>query len=337
MSSDGQLLELLRRTGVVTGSSPRLTPLSGGVSSEIYLVEDGGRKFVLKRALAKLRVREDWFADVSRNRAEQVYLRYVGSFLPEAVPRILDSHPEHGFFTMEYLGDSFATWKQSLLAGEAQADHAQRAGRTLGEIHRRSFGQLALAADFNPVETFRQLRLDPYLGRAAERHPDLAPQLRAEANRLAATRDCLVHGDYSPKNLLVSHDRLVVLDCEVACFGDAVFDLAFLMNHLFLKSLHHHPAAFEWSRLVANFWQAYTDARGREADAALEARTVRLLPMLMLARVDGKSPVEYLTQKAKQNFVRDFTRRAIREPGTSLKQFTDRWQEALAQHPAAPT
>ena len=155
MSSDGQLLELLRRTGVVTGSSPRLTPLSGGVSSEIYLVEDGGRKFVLKRALAKLRVPEDWFADVSRNRAEQAYLRYVGSFLPEAVPRILDGHPEHGFFTMEYLGGGFATWKLSLLAGEAQAGHARRTAQTLGEIHGRS---LWAASTFPPASHVRRTR-----------------------------------------------------------------------------------------------------------------------------------------------------------------------------------
>ena len=337
MSSDGQLLELLRRTGVVTGSSPRLTPLSGGVSSEIYLVEDVGRKFVCKRALAKLRVREDWFADVSRNRAEQSYLRYVGSFLPAAVPRMLEGHPEHGFFTMEFVGDGFTNWKQLLLAGEVHAAYARRAGQTLGEIHRRSFGQQALAADFNPMETFRQLRLDPYLGRAAERHPDLAPQLRGEADRLAATRDCLVHGDYSPKNLLVSHDRLVILDCEVACFSDAAFDLAFLINHFFLKTLHHHPAAFEGAQLVAACWRAYTDARGSEANDALEARTVRLLPMLMLARVDGTSPAEYLTQKAKQNFIREVVRPAMREPGKSLERFTRRWQEALAQHPAALT
>ena len=331
MSAHNELIALLRKTRVITGASPRLTPLSGGVSSEIYLVEDDARTFVLKRALAKLRVREDWFADVSRNRAEQACLRYVSSFLPAAVPRLLDCHPEHGFFTMEFLGDGFTNWKQLLLAGTAQTTPARQAGQILGEIHHRSFRQPGLAADFNPVGNFRQLRLDPYLLRTADRHPDLAPPLHAEADRLAATRECLVHGDYSPKNILLSKDRLVVLDCEVACFSDAVFDVAFLLNHFFLKSLYQHPATFDLIGMVTAFWQAYLGARRQDADPTLEARTVRLLPMLMLARVDGKSPAEYLTQPAKQQFIREFTRPEIGRPGSSLEPLTHRWLTALTQ------
>lgn len=336
MSAHHELIALLRKTRVLTGSSPRLTPLSGGVSSEIYLVEDDTRTFVLKRALAKLRVREDWYADVSRNRAEQACLRYVGSFLPAAVPRLLDCRPEHGFFTMEFLGDGFTNWKQLLLAGNAQTTHARQAGQVLGEIHHRSFHQPGLAAEFNPIENFRQLRLDPYLRHTADRHPGLAPYLHAETERLAATRECLVHGDYSPKNILLSNDRLVVLDCEVACFSDAVFDVAFLLNHFFLKSLHHHPAPFDLAGLTTAFWQAYLAARGQETDPTIEARTVRLLPMLMLARVDGKSPAEYLTHPAKQQFIRDFTYPGIREPGQSLNRLTEQWLTALTRFPPCP-
>lgn len=331
VSADSELIALLRKTGVITGASPRLTPLSGGVSSEIYRVEDDARTFVLKRALAKLRVREDWFADVSRNGAEQACLRFVSSFLPTAVPRLLDCHPEHGFFTMEYLGDGFANWKQLLLAGNAQPAHARQAGRILGEIHHRSFHQAGLAAGFNPVENFRQLRLAPYLIHTAERHPDLGAHLRAEADRLAATRECLVHGDFSPKNILLSGDRLVVLDCEVACFSDAAFDVAFLLNHFFLKSLHLHPQMIDWPGVVNGFWQAYLTARRQDSDPTLEMRTVRLLPMLLLARVDGKSPAEYLTQPAKQQFVREFVRPEILVPGPGLTDLIGRWLNALAQ------
>lgn len=337
MSAEHALIELLHQTGCVASASPRLTPLTGGVSSEIYLVEDGERRFVLKRALEKLRVREDWFADISRNRAEQAYLRYVGEFLPAAVPRVIVNRPEHGFFTMEYLGHGFTPWKQRLLDRDDHPLHAHHAGWTLGTIHAHSFGQLHLAGQFNRMENFRQLRLDPYLQRTAERHPDLAALLRAEINRLAATRDCLVHGDYSPKNILVSADRLVVLDCEVACFGDAVFDTAFLLNHLFLKSLHHHPGTFDLTGLVSGFWNAYLDARGPNADRTLTTRTLRLLPMLMLARVDGKSPAEYLTQPVKQQFIRDFARPAILQPEESLAVFTARWSAALQALPLSLT
>ncbi|MCP5520039.1 MAG: aminoglycoside phosphotransferase family protein [Verrucomicrobiales bacterium] len=331
MSDHNEFVALLRRTGVITGSAPRLTPLSGGVSSEIYRVEDDGRTFVLKRALARLRVAEPWFADVSRNRAEQAFLRHVATFLPAAVPRVLDCHPEHGFFTMEYLGEGFVNWKQLLLAGETRGFHARRAGQVLGEIHHRSFRQTMVAGEFNPVENFRQLRLDPYLLRTADRHPDLAAHLRVEADRLAATCECLVHGDYSPKNILLSDDRLVVLDCEVACFSDAVFDTAFLLNHFFLKSLHHHPTPCDLAGLVTAFWQAYLEARVEDDDPTLEMRTVRLLPMLMLARVDGKSPAEYLTQPAKQQFVREFTRGEIGGATATLESLTRRWLSALTR------
>lgn len=334
MPAARELIELLRQTGGVTSAAPRLTPLTGGVSSEIYLVEDGARRFVLKRALAKLRVREDWFADRSRNRAEEAYLRHVGAFLPAAVPRVIARHPEHGFFTMEYLGAGFTAWKQRLLAGDARPADARQAGQTLGAIHAHSFRLSQLAGQFNPMEHFRQLRLDPYLRRTAERHPDLAAPLHAEMERLARTRDCLVHGDYSPKNILLSADRFVVLDCEVACFGDAVFDTAFLLNHFFLKSLHHHPMAFDLGGLVGSFWSAYLNARGQTAVATLDARTARLLPMLMLARVDGKSPVEYLTQPVKQQFIRDFARPTILQPEASLRAFTARWREALKTRPS---
>lgn len=324
-----ELIALLRSTGTITSAAPQLTPLSGGVSSEIYLIEDGARKFVLKRALAKLKVREDWFADVSRNRAEQAFLRYVGGILPAAVPRLLEGHPEHGFFTMEFLGDGFANWKQQLLGGDADLEIARRAGEVLGTIHQSSFGMEQRAAEFNSPENFWQLRLDPYLRHTAQRHPDLAPRIDTEAKRLAASRDCLIHGDFSPKNILYSADRLVLLDCEVACFGDPVFDTAFLLNHFFLKSLHHHPRPFPLAELVTAFWTAYIEVRGEPARNGLEVRTTRLLPMLMLARVDGKSPVEYLTQPVRQDFLRRFAREAIAEEPEPLGTFTRHWLDAL--------
>ncbi len=327
MKADPEFIELLRSTKTVRGGSPRLTHLTGGVSSEIHLVEDGDRRFVIKRALEKLKVSEDWFADTSRNRAEEACLRYVGGFLPEAVPAVISSHPEHGFFTMVYLGEGFTNWKQRLLAGDARVSDAEAAGRVLGEIHRHSSGCEDLSERFNPLEVFHQLRLDPYLVRTAARHPDLAERIHEEVDRLASACDCLVHGDYSPKNILISDDRLVVLDCEVAWMGDGAFDTAFLLNHFYLKCLHHHPVGFDLEGMVSGFWKSYTASRG--GDPEIESRTVRLLPMLLLARVDGKSPVEYLTDPAKREFVRGFARSAILEPESGLNALTIRWREAL--------
>lgn len=307
-----QLLE----SGAIENAEASLTPLTGGVSSDIYKVEDGERVFVVKRALAQLKVEDEWFADISRNRFELAYLQHVAEFLPEAMPKVITSNPDQGWFAMEFL-EGFANWKMLLLRGYCDAEQAKAAGRILGTIHRRTWNKPQVQAKFESTENFHQLRIEPYLLTAAERtkNSDLAKAIRAEANRLRETRCCLVHGDYSPKNLLFQGDRLVVLDCEVAWFGDPTFDVAFLLNHLLLKALHLDDKTGELVGLAIAAWAAYQEALERKQRiAAVSKPLCTLLPMLMLARVDGKSPVEYLTdEKKKQQLIRDFAAETILE------------------------
>jgi len=324
-----EFLELLRQDGVVKSPAATLTPLTGGVSSEIYRVDDGGETFVVKRALAKLKVREDWFADVGRNRFERAFMEYVGRFAPEAVPALRQCSEEHGYFAMEYLAPEFANWKQLLLAGCCQQEHAALAARLLGAIHRHSFGDQQAAQLFDTTENFHKLRVDSYLLTTAGRHPKLRALIEAEAERLEATRECLVHGDFSPKNILIQGDRMVLLDCEVAWFGDPAFDTAFGLNHLFLKALHCAPHAPQLEQMISVFWNGYIAARGPGFDAsAMEERTTRLLLMLMLARVDGKSPVEYLCA-AHQQIVRDFVTNQLPRGQFQLAPITQAWLSVI--------
>ena len=67
-----ELDAFLERTGLVKRDVPRhLTPLTGGVSSDIWRVEVAdGRSLCVKRALAKLKVAADWEARVSHNAYE---------------------------------------------------------------------------------------------------------------------------------------------------------------------------------------------------------------------------------------------------------------------------
>lgn len=320
-------LPLLRRAGLVHSPAPRLETLTGGVSSEIILVEDGGQRFVVKRALAKLRVADDWFADTRRSGIEQAYLRIVGALLPSCVPRVLFADPQAGWFAMEYLGDGFVNWKAQLLSGHADPTAARRAGEVLGVIHRETWGDADLAEEFATGRNFHQLRLEPYLETAAQRVPDLAGLLLAEAARLQATALALVHGDFSPKNILVAPDRMVLLDAEVAWFGDPVFDAAFLLNHLCLKALLHVPDSMIASARI--FWTAYTSELGAKADGAFEARTVRLLLCLMLARIHGKSPVEYLPEPNQQHSVVAFVRTHLPQPPAQLAELLAAWRESL--------
>jgi aminoglycoside phosphotransferase (APT) family kinase protein len=331
------LLDLLRADGVVGSSSVRLTPLAGGVSSEIYRVDDGRESFVVKRALPKLNVAAEWFADPRRNLHEQDYLRYVGAVLPGSVPRLRFASREHCYFAMELIGGDFANWKADLLAGAIDRSPAAAAGRTLGKIHRHSAGDPEAATLFATTDNFRQLRLEPYLLATAELHPHLSRALRAEAERLANCRSALVHGDYSPKNLFVSGDWLVVIDCEVAWYGDPAFDLAFLLNHLCLKALYHAPA--HWAELraaVRAAWAAYQDAWFNfPVTAEIAARASRLLPMLLLARVDGKSPVEYLGEMQRRR-VRLFAEQHILAPPMELAEMLDHWFAWIAHPEASP-
>jgi aminoglycoside phosphotransferase (APT) family kinase protein len=316
-----EFLELLQREGTVRHGEARLTPLTGGVSSEIYLVEDGAERFVVKRALAKLKVQADWFADVNRNRYEWEFIRYVAGFLPAAVPALRHCSATGNYFAMEHLGDQFQNWKQRLLAGQADPADAAQAGNLLAQIHRHSAGDAEARRLFDTTPNFSQLRIEPYLLATGARHPALRPLFEAEAARLAGTRECLVHGDFSPKNILVSPDRMVLLDCEVAWYGDAAFDLAFMLNHFFLKALCHRPREAGLRRMVSEFWFAYQAVR---PTPELDPRVGRLLLMLLLARVDGKSPVEYL-DPARQDFVRQYVRRELPAEVTSVAAVADSW------------
>jgi aminoglycoside phosphotransferase (APT) family kinase protein len=226
----------------------------------------------------------------------------------------------HGIALLEYLPpEDYTPWKADLLAGHADPAVPVAVADALGHIHAASFLQTWPAAEFPTDAMFDALRLDPYLRFTATRHPDLAGRILAVLETTATTKVALVHGDVSPKNILVSRrdGHPVLLDAECAWHGDPAFDAAFCLNHLVLKSIHV-PALrgglIEQARRFAATWLAHFPAGHR---AGLEARTAALLPCLMLARVDGKSPVEYLSETNRQA-VRDLATPFIRTPAAGL-------------------
>jgi aminoglycoside phosphotransferase (APT) family kinase protein len=301
------------------------------VSSEIFRVDDDGDIFVVKRALPRLRVKDEWLADVGRNRYEQLYFQYAARFLPQAVPTLRPAPNDRGYFAMEYLGAEFSSWKQLLLRGHARIEDAIAAATLLGTIHAHSASDAEAEREFDTTTNFIQLRIDPYLLTTGRRHPDLRHLFEAEAERLASTRQCLVHGDFSPKNLMLSPSRMVLLDCEVAWYGDPAFDLAFLLTHMLLKGLYHAPRQLGFEQMCAAFWQRYIEMAGHAIDTkALEPRVARLLLMLLLARIDGKSPIEYLTDP-QRTWVRQFARSGILTGSSALSHIVPHWFSSLNQ------
>jgi len=314
---------------LIHDAAATLQPLTGGISSEIYLVSERDKHFVVKRALSQLKVADDWFADPVRNQYEQAFIREVGAILPDAVPKIYYGADQ--FFTMEFFDERYQNWKTLLLSKTFEPETFESAARLLATIHRQTAGKSRLHKQFDNTDNFYDLRIESYLIQTARRHPNLATIIEAEAKRLAACRECLVHGDFSPKNILVSPERLVLIDSEVAWYGDPAFDLAFVLNHFLLKTLYHAPAGTPLESLITDFHQLYFDIRDLDTPSHndLDCRTAHLLTMLLLARVDGKSPVEYLTEHGKGDFVRTFSTARIPGQPLMLAELIQQWFHEL--------
>lgn len=308
--------------------APAAQALAGGVSSDIWRVELARGAVCVKRALARLRVAQVWEAPVERNRYEAEWLRIAGEAVSGAAPAVLALGER--MFAMEYLdAKRHPVWKDALRAGRADAAFAGAVGKRLAAIHAATAGRSDIAAAFPTDAIFHAIRLDPYLVAAATRHPDLRERLLCLVNRTADARRCLVHGDVSPKNILCGPRGPVFLDAECAWYGDPAFDLAFCLNHLLLKCLWVPQAAARYLACFDSLRSAYLSGATWEAPDELEARTATLLPGLLLARVDGKSPVEYLTAEDQKDFVRRTARRFLLAPPLLLSPLKDEWQRSL--------
>jgi Ser/Thr protein kinase RdoA (MazF antagonist) len=216
------------------------------------------------------------------------------------------------------------------LAEAPDRGEAALVGDMLGRIHAASTAADFDRAAFRNRDDFRALRIEPYLTFAAHARPEVAAELTALADALHAADQVLVHGDVSPKNILLRAAGPVLLDAECATMGDASFDPAFCLNHLVLKAVHLPASRDCLLAGAAAFWAAYAAHAAWEAPAALEARVCRLLPALMLARVDGKSPVEYLGQDAR-GFVRRAAIALIASPAPTLAAFTERLKTTMKE------
>ncbi|MCC7050065.1 MAG: aminoglycoside phosphotransferase family protein [Alphaproteobacteria bacterium] len=313
------------------GAALAAEPLAGGVSSDIWRVELETGPACVKRALSKLKVAADWRAPVERNAYEVEWMRVAGAVVPDTVPRLLGHDSDSGCFAMGYLDPGeFPLWKALLRAGKAEPATARAVGGRLVRIHAATAGRPEVARAFATDHIFHSIRLDPYLLATAEKHPALALALRAVVDATAGTRRALVHGDVSPKNILVGPKGPVFLDAECAWYGDPAFDLAFCLNHLLLKCLWTPSARDQFLACFAALAEAYRAGIAWEAPAAMEARTARLLPGLFLARVDGKSPVEYLTAEGDKDRVRRVASTLLRQPVERLADIAAAWKKELS-------
>ena len=306
----------------------RALPLVGGVSSGIYRVDLRSGSYCVKQALPRLKVAKDWRVPVDRVFSEIDYLRTVGAIAPGRVPHVIGHDEATTSFVMEFFGPEFRNWKAQLLAGAVDAQVASQVGDMLGRIHSATADRADIARRFATDDNFYALRLEPYLVENSRVHNDLADMLLRLVTRTAQTKRVLVHGDVSPKNILLGPQGPVLIDAECAWFGDPAFDVAFCLNHFFLKAAHMPQHSEALMRCASMMTRAYLEHVDWEPNGELEARVASLLPGLALARIDGKSPVEYLEDPAR-DAVRGLAITLLHRQPRTVEEITIAWGEEL--------
>jgi aminoglycoside phosphotransferase (APT) family kinase protein len=317
---------------LVDGEPVAVTVLPGGVSGRTVRVDwPDGRGVVFKQALSKLRVAADWFSDPNRVHREALGLRVLARLAPPgSVPALVFEDEREHVIGMEAVARPHDNWKALLLAGRLDADHVAQFGHWLGTVHRRSWDERAdLAAAFDDTTFFETLRVEPYYEYTATRVPAAAAFLRELVAATRGRRFALVHGDYSPKNVLVRGGRLVVLDFEVIHRGDPAFDLGFALTHLLSKAHHLRDRRADFARAAAMFYRAYTETMGAVPWAGdLETFTVRHALGCLLARACGRSPLEYL-DAAGRDRQRDAVLGLIARPPDRVDYLVGEWLARL--------
>ena len=336
------VMNYLRDAGQIgTAEQVMVSELPGGVSNQVLLVrrpEAGDQDLVVKQARRRLRVAADWYCDVERIWREVEVLRVCQRLLQNQdgvtvqVPSVIYTDPDNYLYVMTVVPDH-QTWKEQLLAGRIEPDTATACGRLLGVLHAETWRDQRLAEQLGDRRYFDDLRLDPYYREVSRVYDDLRNSLDRLMDSLVANPLALVHGDFSPKNLLVSRDRLALVDFEVGHFGDPAFDGGFFLSHLVLKAIRAEADFDSYLSLASEFERAYQE-RMRESIssrdlAALQQRAVRHAAACVLARIDGKSQVDYLDETQRQRS-RRIARDLLRDPPVSWAEMREQIRDTLA-------
>lgn len=311
--------------------------MSGGVSNRTVLVRrSSGQNWVIKQALSKLRVVVDWFSSPERVHREAQGMKWLSRIVsPGRVPMLLfEDHSEH-LLCMEAVPEPHENWKTMLLAGRVIEQHVKQFGELLGRIHRSSYERTdEMAVHFSDRTFFESLRLEPYYAYTADQIPAVREFIYDLLRDTRERRDCLVHGDYSPKNVLVHNDRLVLLDHEVIHWGDPSFDVGFGLTHLLSKAHHVAHCRAKLTQAAHLFWRRYLESFATvSVSDGLEERAVRHTLACLLARVAGRSPLDYLTadqKTAQRRAVLELIQQAPASIETIVDQFVIRVGERSA-------
>lgn len=303
----------------VDASTLGFRALSGGVSSDIWRVDTPRATYCAKRALPRLNVAALWEVSTRRNAEEVRWLRTVRAWIGDQAAQVVAADEDEGIAVLAWYDPArWRNWKAELLRGRIDVAVARRLGDLVGMIARRAAAEPGLADRFDNGDLFDALRIDPFFRCL---RPD-TPRLQTLIAQLQNDRATLVHGDFSPKNILVDEAGEVrILDAECATWGTPGFDPGYLLAHLLLKLTHTGNPALRDAAIA--FWTAYRRSAGG-CLMDLDQRTYLPLAGMLLARVDGKSPVEYLTAPQRDR-VRQQAMALLRQQMVPIDILLQRW------------
>lgn len=271
--------------------------LSGGVSCRVWKIVRNKDRWVIKQALEKLDVKADWFSDVERIHREHHVMKQIEHIVPDSnVPKVLHTDYINHVYMMTCAEEGIETCKDLLMSGVFNVSTAKSAATLLSQIHSQSYKfDEEKKAEFSDQKYFNQLRIDPFHRFLIVKYPELTSAINKLIDELTLEKTCLVHGDFSPKNMLVQKNgEIVLIDFEVAHWGNPVFDLAYCLGHLMLKAWHLKKYE-ELLSLIRAFLDSY------------KGKVSNLLPhlgLMLLARMDGKSPVNYIQDEGLKQIIR---------------------------------
>lgn len=311
---DGILARLVQRGVIPSTDDVRVEPLPGGVSADVFAVTVGDRRLVVKQALRRLRVAQEWLSDPARVIVEAEAIAFARRVRPDNVPEVVDIDDELFIIAMTRAPAGMENWKSELLAGVIDPIIAGSIGTALADWHSESNTDREVLSRFHDRRHFLDLRVSPFFQRVAEVHEDLGERIGGVIERMDRSI-CLVHGDFSPKNILVKGPSFWVIDWEIAHIGDPTFDLAFLVSHLACKAIHRPSDAAGYRACADAFLAGYLE---RSVVTVVAEDLVAQIGCLLLARVDGKSPVDYFDAGQKQE-ARALGRRMLCDQGSELE------------------
>ena len=279
--------------------------LTGGVSSEVYHVRTNKNNYCIKRSLKRLLVKKKWIANTNRIKFEYLWLKHCQNILKRNIPNTYEFNDKKKYIVMEYLKTSqYKTLKQLYFKRIININTIKLISKHLYKIHSNSSNYKTKKTFEGNYKNFYDLRLDPYFNEVGRVYPKYKEYIKKINENYIKNSSTLVHGDFSPKNILVDKNKIIYLDAECCNFGDPVFDLVFFTNHLLIKSIYFKDKSQEFIKLYVSFYKEYLSNLSTKNFNSYIDRIIKMTPIMLLSRIDGKSPVEYIIKENIKNIIR---------------------------------